>query len=249
LSCREKALNKKEIQRLAKFLAYVLGVRPDEFGLVPDPDGFVWLKELLQAVREEEEWRFVGQAHLNELLHAGFREELEILGDRLRWKRPKADLTPRPAGELPPRLYCAVRPRAHPVVLEKGLKPFKGPWVVLARTQELALRIGSRKDPNPVLIQVKTKEAAGRNIRFFATQGELFLVEELPADLLEGPPVTQKQRERLAPKPSSPKPTEPLTPGSFYLDFTQQAVGAKQASRRKDKDPAWKRERRRGRKD
>lgn len=248
MSCRENALNKKEIQRLAKFLAYVLGVRPDEFGLVPNPDGFVPIKELLQALKEEEEWRFVGRGHLNELLHAGFREELEIQGESVRWRTPRGDFTPRPAGESPQRLYCAVRPRAHPVVLEKGLKPFKGPWVVLARTQELALRIGRRKDPSPVLIQVKAKEAARRNIQFFATQGELFLVEELPADLLEGPPVTQKQKERLALKPSIPKPIQPSTPGSFYLDFTEQAGPAKQASRRRDKDPAWKRDRRRARK-
>lgn len=226
----------------------MLGVRPDEFGLVPDPDGFVPIKELLQALKEEEEWRFVGRGHLNELLHAGFREELEIVGDTIRWRRPGGDFTPKLAGEPPQRLYCAVRQRAHPVVLEKGLKPFKGPWVVLARTQDLALRIGRRKDPSPVLIQVKAKEAARRNIRFFATQGELFLVEELPADVLEGPPVTQKQRERLAPKPSTPKPTQPPTPGSFYLNFTEQAVSPKQSSRRRDKDPAWKRERRRGKK-
>lgn len=227
-------------------MSYVLGVRPDEYGLVPDPEGFVSLKELLQALREDEEWRFVGRAHLNELLHAGFREEMEILEDRIRWKVPKRDFTPQPVGDLPSKLYCAVRPRAHPVVLEKGLRPFKGPWVVLAKTKELALRLGRRKDSNPVLIEVKAKEASERGIHFFATQGELFLVEELSPDLLVGPPVSQKQREKHAPKPSSCEPPQPPSPGSFYLDFQKGTEPRKQASGRKEKDPAWKRERRRG---
>jgi putative RNA 2'-phosphotransferase len=33
-------------------LSYVLGRRPDEFGLVPDADGFVRLKDLLKALHE-----------------------------------------------------------------------------------------------------------------------------------------------------------------------------------------------------
>lgn len=190
----------------------------------------------------------MGRGHLNELLHAGFREQLEILGERIRWKVPRSDLTARPAGELPPRLYCAVRARAHPVVLGKGLRPFKGPWVVLAKTPDLALRMGRRKDPDAVLIEVKAREAAKRGIRFFTTQGELFLVEELPADLLAGPPISQKERERHPPKPPAPKPPQPPGPGSFYMDFQKELAPKKQTSGRIEKDPAWKRERRRGRK-
>ena len=33
-------------KQLAKFLNYVLGRRPDEFGLVMDKDGFVKIKDL-----------------------------------------------------------------------------------------------------------------------------------------------------------------------------------------------------------
>jgi len=43
-------------QNLAKMLAYVLGRRPDEFGLIPDAEGFVRIKDLLKALHEEEGW-------------------------------------------------------------------------------------------------------------------------------------------------------------------------------------------------
>ncbi len=225
---------------------YVLGVCPEEFGLVPDPEGFISLKELFQALREEQEWRFLGQGHLTELLHAGFREDLEIVGDRIRWRTPKRDFTPRPVTEPPQRLYCGIRPRAHAVVMEKGLKPFKGSWVVLSRTQELAMRIGRRRDPNPVIIQIKAQEASKGNMVFFAIQGDLFLVEQVPPEFLEGPPVTQK--ERHVPKPPPFKAPGPPTPGSFFLDLPKDMTSGKNASQRRKRDPHWKRERKKANK-
>ena len=63
-------MHRKEVQRLGKLLFYVLGVRPDEFGLVPDPSGFLTLKEILQALREDPEWSFVGRGHLTEVFHS-----------------------------------------------------------------------------------------------------------------------------------------------------------------------------------
>ena len=38
----------KSLKRLSKFIIYALGRKPDEFGLVLDPDGFVKLKEFLR---------------------------------------------------------------------------------------------------------------------------------------------------------------------------------------------------------
>ena len=37
-------------QKLAKFIAYILGHKPDEFGLVLEKDGFVKIKEFLKAL-------------------------------------------------------------------------------------------------------------------------------------------------------------------------------------------------------
>jgi len=52
-------------------LVYMLGHRPDEFGLVPDSEGFIPYKELLQAIHEEEGWRYVRRSHINEVLFGG----------------------------------------------------------------------------------------------------------------------------------------------------------------------------------
>ena len=40
----------KDLRKLSKFLEYALGRNPDEFGLVPDGDGFVRIKELAESI-------------------------------------------------------------------------------------------------------------------------------------------------------------------------------------------------------
>ena len=45
---------KQQRLSLSRMLAYVLGHRPDEFGLLPDESGYVRLKDLLTALKEEE---------------------------------------------------------------------------------------------------------------------------------------------------------------------------------------------------
>ena len=75
--------NQFKVDSLARFLLYVLGRRPDEFGLVPDAGGFVLLKELLQAIHEEPSWRYVRQSHVNEVLCGSYRAEFDAEGDRL----------------------------------------------------------------------------------------------------------------------------------------------------------------------
>ena len=53
-------------EQLNKFLSYVLARCPDEFGLIPDQDGWVRIKELLRALSEEPGWSYVRRGHINE---------------------------------------------------------------------------------------------------------------------------------------------------------------------------------------
>ncbi len=57
-----------DLKKKAKFLKYVLGLNPDEFGLVLDKDGYVKIKDLLKAVHEEDGWRSFRQANINEIM-------------------------------------------------------------------------------------------------------------------------------------------------------------------------------------
>jgi putative RNA 2'-phosphotransferase len=218
-------MHKKELQRFAKVLDFVLGVRPDEFGLVPDPEGYVTFKELLQALREEPDWSFIGRGHLMELMHSQGRDRFDYHEERIRATVPKFSPTPDPWDPPPHLLYHAVRRRAHPVVMRHGLKPNKGPWVIMAVTEELALRMGKRRDPEPVVLEIKAQEAARKGGRFFQTQGLIALAWTVPPEFVHGPPVAVDETPSPPPKPKAKSEKAMELPGSFFLDLQDPPFG------------------------
>lgn len=227
---------------LSRFLFYVLGRRPDEFGLVPDSQGFVTSKELLQALHEEGEWRHVRQSHINEILMGTDRSFFESEAGRIRSvERPWEGEYHQPAMFVPKILFTPIRRRAHTVVMEKGLKGHGDRPVILSADREMALRIGRRRDPDPVLIEVRAAAASEKGILFHAF-GILFLTREIPAPLIVGPQPpkeraeTRKGKDRSAEK--RPKIRPPLTPGTFILDPARDPDQARKAKGKKRK--GWK---------
>ena len=131
-------------------LAYMLGHRPDEFGLVPDIEGFIPFKELLQAMHEEEGWRYIRRSHINEVLLGKDRSLFESgdYGIRSVDQRWELDLHT-PARFLPKILFTAVKRKAHPVVMERGLTGTGEKPLVLSPVRDMALRVGRRRDQKP----------------------------------------------------------------------------------------------------
>lgn len=231
-----------DVESLCRFLNYVLGRRPDEFGLVPSVEGRVALKELLQALHEEEGWGHIRQAHINELLMGRGRGDFDLTeGTIAASERYFSKPTVAAADSLPKLLYTAIRTRAHPVVMEKGLAAPGGKWIVLSAFTGMAQRIGRRKDPDPVVLEIGTAPARAGGVSFFSF-GDLFLAERLPAECIMGPPVRQKDELRSGKPPKDgPHPrkrTGEFTPGSFTLIPERDPDRGRTAKGRKPK--GWK---------
>jgi putative RNA 2'-phosphotransferase len=234
---------KKSPRDLAKLLAYILGRRPDEFALVPEADGYIRVKSLLQALSEEAGWRHVRESHLREILLSVPDPPVEMVENRIRAVDRSHLLQPEFEPAPPGILYGCVRRRAWPHVKDKGLAPSAEAQVCLAADEQAALRRGRRIDPDPVTVNIHTSTACRLGAVFFRYGPRLFLTDAVPAAALTGPPLP-KVKEAVPVKPPAPAAK---TPGSFVLDLTQDRASAKEGRKRK-KDPHWKRERRRSRK-
>jgi putative RNA 2'-phosphotransferase len=220
-------------------MVYMLGYRPDEFGLVPDPDGYIPYKDLLQAIHEEPEWGYVRQGHFNEILMGDDRAQFQWDDKRIKvLKREWQMDLENPFEGLPTILFVAVRRRAHPHVLEKGLRSSTDKFLTLSPEKEMAIRIGTRRDQSPVLLEVMALQAENKGVPFHAF-GQLFLAKEVPADYITGPPVSRdilSDREESA-KKIEERPTD-FTPGSFVLD-PDRGPGSR-AHARGNKRKGWK---------
>ena len=222
-------------------MVYILGHNPDEFGLVPDAEGFVAFKELLWAVHEEPGWGYVRQAGLNEVLLGKDRALFEVVRNRIRTLERRWELDiEAPAEGLPKLLFIAVRQRAHARALEKGLQSGQGTHLVLSPNEDMALRIGKRKDRNPVLLEIRAEQARMEGT-LFHTFGRLYLAEEIPQRLLKGPPLPKEALK--APVKEKDRKTDEMPdfqPGTFVLQADRDLAPHRRHRGKKEK--GWKEE-------
>ena len=226
---------------LGRMMVYVLGRRPDEFGLVPDKEGYISFKHLLMAFHEEPEWRHVRQAHFREVLMGKDRSHFEWDDKRIRaldrqWPL-NCDIDSIP---LPKILFLAVRRKAHGHALEKGLMSATGRYLVLSGDKGMALKMGYRQDRSPVLLEVQVVAAQKEGV-MFSPFGLLFLAKELPPTCLSGPPLP-KEKE-IMPGSAQKKDQDvslPLEPGTFVLDAERDPALHRRRKVRKGK--GWKEE-------
>ncbi|MGE5258503.1 MAG: RNA 2'-phosphotransferase [Hyphomicrobiales bacterium] len=211
---------------LAKMLSYVLGRRPDEFGLVPDAEGFVRLKDLLRALHEEDGWGYVNLSHLNEVLLSVTNAPVEIVAGLIRARNRVASALEVPEPDPPRQLYVCVRRRAYPHVYAEGIRPSSHPRVVLASDRMLAERLGRRIDSDPVILAVNAPSALAQGITFVRLGESLYTAEAIPPDCFSGPPLPkEKPGEGRSTQPPEEAPRRPSTPGSFAMDLGKSASG------------------------
>ena len=204
----------RQLETLAKMLAYILGHHPDEFGLVLDADGFVTLKQLQQALIFEPGWGFVRRHHLDQVVSLLQPPAFEVAEEKIRCLQP-GPLPGRRTGESPPALlYLAIPPKAHERVWQEGLKAPSGQELLLARSKGAALKLGKRRAPAPILVTIQAQAAAKAGSEFAGYGEELFLAQSISRDFLQLP---APQIQEMKPKVPKAAPTPP-TPGTFLID-------------------------------
>lgn len=240
----------KNAKQLRKLITYILGRRPDEFGLVLDDQGFVHLKDLLKAISEERGWGYVRESHIREILVASPENSFIVVNRRIR--AVEGDKVPHAKDNTcPPKvLFHCVRRRAYPVVCEQGILPLGHPRVYLATTQELARRMGRRRDPEPVLLTVHAQRGFEEGVKFSKYGECIYLTDHVPVSCFTGPPLPQEKKREVSGYSKEPAamPSREL-PGSFALDVKRSEALQRQLVKRKGlkKEIAWKRDARRSR--
>ena len=243
---------------LAKIISYIIYESPAESGLFWRPDGTMPWKELYRSMQEDPSLRFVREAHVKEITLLGLDLPATLEGGILRLK-PGYPAPSYPVADQPPeRLYYCCRRKSLPVVRLHGLAASGRPFIPLAAEKELALRIGRRRDPEPILIEVEARKASLAGISFLKAGPELYLTQAVPVENLICPLVREGETLQTAAKrkkeKTSTKPTTTATPGSFFMssDQLRDSSGEKTGvvkGKRKGKAAAddWKRQSRKER--
>jgi putative RNA 2'-phosphotransferase len=222
---------------LEKLLFYALGVAPDEFGLWPDEEGFVPLKEVIGALRAEAGFKGIVENQVREAVGLALSQgPLEIEGAAIRVKPGLAETPkPEPAPKGQPKLlYIGLKPQAWPHAAQQGLKPKPGQSRLrLFSSKERAQEVAARFVPEPVVVAVN-RALAEKDGTEFLLAGQLYLAGSVPPAALFGPPVKEPAE---AEKPATP--VQPVWPGPV--------VHRGKTKGRRDDSPDWKNQTRRDR--
>ncbi len=233
--------------KLAKFLSYVLGYRPDEFGLVPDARGYVKIKDLLKALGEEDGWRHIRRSAIDELCMTLAQQVVELNDNMIRAVQ-RDRLLPRRSAQNPPKLlYTCIRQKAHRHALQKGIFPMGSDCVILSPDPEMALRMGRRIDQQPVQLTVHVQTALKQGV-VLDQSGDLYIADFIPVGCFTAPPLPKEKIDPKARETNKEKPVETM-PGSFFMDLTRDGLSKKSYSKeRKHAKQPWKKDRKKQRK-
>lgn len=234
----------RSLKKLANLILYILERKPDEFGLVPDNEGYIKIKSLLRAVNEEEGFKYARHFHIDDILASLPGFQIEIKDSLIRAKN--IDNLPKQVTAInPPKLlYTCVRKKAYAFVLENGIHPVGNERVVLSATKEMAERIGKRFDQSPVLLIVHVRKALDAGVLFYSS-GELYCSDNVPPSCFTGPP-PPKQKEEPKPADKQMEFTPKTMPGSYILNIESDEEKKRRTElQRKKKEIDWKKERKR----
>lgn len=215
-------MDKINRERLSKLMSYILRHRPDEFGLILDEEGFVKLKELHKAIVEEKGWSFVRMRYIEEVVNTCDKQRFEIREGKIRAHYGHSvpiKITYEPS-EPPKILYHGTRRKTYPIILSKGLRSMGRQYVHLTTSQELALRIGRRRDQDPILLEIQAKRAFNDGTTFYRANELIYLAEHIPREYIVGPSLKKLKIE--GPRQKKQKREEVVElPGSFFPDLAK----------------------------
>lgn len=201
-------MDKRGVKRLEKVLFSILGRQPDVFGLIPDEEGWISIKELYHALISEPGFPRVTPRGLNQFFSLYRPEKFECRNNLVRVKPEyqKPGLIRYNEDALPPEcLYVNIRPKAHRHVIANGLRSSADKkWVVLSRSREMALRIGKHRDRDPVIAEVRALKASNAGVVFKKAGDTLYLVEGLDTQWMNIPYLPPAPEEKKSPDASGP---------------------------------------------
>ena len=239
---------KKQSEQLSRFLQYMLGRAPDEFGIYLDAEGWCKLKHVLQVLSEEDGWKHIRHGNIREIFVLTNQHGLEMKNDNIRVIDRSNNPVPTEITQLPKLLYTYVRQRAYPHVHKKGVMPLgEKEYVVMAADEQMAMRMGKRIDPKPVKLKVHTHSLVSNGGTIWQYGESLFLTTYVPSDCFYGPPLPEDQPRSKKQKSKEKDSAQTLAPhenyGSFFPQFDPPKTETKK-QRSSKKEISWKKERR-----
>jgi putative RNA 2'-phosphotransferase len=168
---------------LSRTISHALRHKPWLYELELDEEGWVPVRSLLEALRNERpEWATLTCADIDAMIERSEKKRHEMRAGNIRafygHSVPQRLLLKR---ERPPAvLYHGTGPAAAEVIKAEGLKPMGRQYVHLSADRETALKVGSRKAEKPTILEITSGLAHNEGCAFYHGNEMVWLADAVP---------------------------------------------------------------------
>ena len=174
----------KKLVRISKLLSLVLRHKPEEIGIELDPNGWVAVSTLLEALAAN--GRVISREDLDKVVRENDKKRFVIQAERIRANQGHSievslDLKP----TLPPdTLFHGTATRFLASILESGLKKMNRQHVHLSAEVETAQKVGMRHG-KPAVLKIRALQMSEAGFEFFISDNGVWLTDAVPPQYLD----------------------------------------------------------------
>jgi len=230
---------------LFKFLKYLLAHHPEEFGLIPDNNGFFKIKEIFQVLIFTKKYNKIKLQTLKQLFSYYYRDFFEV-SENFTLVKPKTVYYSPPQKIKISQIYhyntlwTYVKPKIwYKVSLEGLWKPYNS-FIPLFTNKELAQNWAKVK--GSMLLTVFPKLISSE-ANLFSFGEKIFLADRINYEALKGPPIDQKFIRKYGPKteiPSKPSQIIPFKDTTNKIETEKEKLPYRKITHGKKKEKPWK---------
>ncbi len=170
---------------LSKEIAFALRHNPGQYGLELDCEGFVPVDELLSAINSEHKYdRTITEEDILHILDISDKQRFDVQNGYIRayYGHTVPGQIQKEAALPPPVLYHGTTHKAYELIKVQGLLPMSRQYVHLSADIDYAIRVGKRRDPEPVLLSIDTVSASNSGIVFYIGNDKVWLCDRMPPE-------------------------------------------------------------------
>ena len=167
---------------LSKAISYALRHAPDKYGLDIDKNGWADLVGLLNRLRMEQRFISLSEADICKMIEMSEKKRHEIYDGKIRalyGHSVKEKIMKEPT-HPPDVLYHGTAHKFIKSIFATGLISKGRQYVHLSEDVDTAITVGKRRDDNPIVLIIDTKQAWSDGILFYIGNDNIWLADDIP---------------------------------------------------------------------
>lgn len=173
--------------KISRFLSYVLRHKPDEIGLVLDPDGWADVDDLIARVKDR--YADFDEALLRQIVQEDEKQRYALLDGNIRAQQGHS-IEVREVGSerVPPEIlyHGTTKEKWAAIQADEAIRPMSRQHVHLSKDVHTAIQVASRRrNQESVILKVHAAAMHEEGYKFRLTDNQVWLTQRVPIEYVE----------------------------------------------------------------